>query len=685
MKYSYQWLKTFLPSLPPPQGVADAISLHAFEVEDMARKGKDTQMVISVLPNRVADAGGHEGMARELGAILNKKVTYRTPVMKESPTVRTAGQVRVKLQAEGDVTRYSLRIVDKVAVGKSPAHIVERLATCDIQSINNIVDAANYVMLETGQPLHVFDADTIKGGITVRRSVRGERIETLDGADIELPIGTLVIADNDGPIAIAGIKGGARTGVTEGTTRVAIEGAHFDRALIRKTAKLLGISTDASQRFAAGLHPSLAAHGVDRLAALVRDVAGGVVLRGRIDVGESDPSPARMSLSTAHVTAMLGVEIPEKEIEAILKRLGCAVTRLAKSSYRVIAPSFRIDLSNETDVIEEVGRIAGYDRVPTTPPSAQLVPPHANDLHELKEELRDLLAATGYSEVMNYAFMSADDAAKLLMNTNDLIPLENPISSNSAYMRGTLHAGMFKNIRTHQDGKYNPKFFEIGRVFLQTPKHVTERDHLTLMLARPQESNGDLFFEAKGDISTVLERFGIPEHKLHNFRERRDTHWPMIAEHVAHPYRAATIDIEGAHVGVIYEVHPEVLRRFDITLRVAVVEIMLTELLDLIEEEKEFRPISKYPAVVRDISLLVPADTRVDEAQGIIEREGGMLLIDSDLFDYYEGDTIGAERRSLAFHLVFQSHDRTLTDEEVDRMMQRIENALTELEGWEIR
>lgn len=685
MKYSYQWLKTYIPTLPSPEALADAIALHAFEVEDIQRKGKDTQLVISVLPNRVADAGGHEGMARELGAILNKKVTTRTPIMKESPTVRAASGMRVKLESPDDVTRYSLRIVDKVAVGATPRHIVERLTTCDIQSINNVVDAANYVMLETGQPLHVFDADTIQGGIVVRRSTRGERIETLDGADIELPVGTLVIADHEGPIAIAGIKGGARTGVTEHTTRVAIEGAHFDRALIRKTAKQLGLSTDASQRFAAGLHPSLAPHGVDRLAALVRDVAGGVVLRGRIDAGEPDRAPERMSLSSAHTAALLGVAIPDKDIEAILKRLGCGVTRLAKSSYRVIAPTFRIDLHSETDLIEEVGRITGYDRVPPVPPSAELVPPHANDLHELNEELRDLLASVGYSEVMNYAFMSAEDAAKLLMNTNDLIPLENPISSNMAFMRGTLHAGLFRNVRAHEGSGYAPKFFEIGRVFLQSPKHVTERDHLTLMLARPQESNGDLFFEAKGDISTVLERFGVPEHRLHDFRERRDTHWPMIAAHVAHPYRAATIDIEGSHVGVIYEVHPEVLRRFDISQRVAVVEIMLHELLELLEEEKQFRPISKYPAVVRDISLLLPDDVRVDEVQGIIEKEGGMLLIDSDLFDYYEGDAVGEGRKSLAFHLVFQSQDRTLTDEEVDRMMERITSRLSEMEGWEIR
>ena len=214
---------------------------------------------------------------------------------------------------------------------------------------------------------------------------------------------------------------------------------------------------------------------------------------------------------------------------------------------------------------------------------------------------------------------------------------------------------------------------------------MTEREHLTLMIARPRDEHGDLFFEAKGDISTVLERFGVPEHRLHDFRSRRDTYWPMIAGHVAHPYRSATIDIEGTHVGVIYEIHPDVLRRFDITLRVAAVEIMLAELLELIEEEKQFRPISKYPAVVRDISLLVPADTRVDEVQGIIEKEGGMLLIDSDLFDYYEGDEIGEERRSLAFHLVFQSHDRTLTDEEVGRIIQRTVNALSEMEGWEVR
>ncbi|OGZ54425.1 MAG: phenylalanine--tRNA ligase subunit beta [Candidatus Ryanbacteria bacterium RIFCSPLOWO2_02_FULL_44_40] len=679
-----------MKGIPPADKLAELITFHSFEVESINKVGKDTVLHIDVLPNRMPDCNGHIGLAREIAAVIKKTAYLKKPHVLEGKK-RTADVLRVTVEHVRDCPRYAARYMSNVTVKKSPLWMRERLVSCGIKPINNIVDAANYIMLETGQPLHIFDADKVKGAhIIVRRAKEGEKMVSLDGESYVLDNKTLVIADEEGVIAIAGVKGGKRTGVTGNTRRIILESANFSRTSIRRTSRAIGLITDASVRFSSGLDTDLVSFGIDRLAVLIRRVAGGEISSGIIDMAKKPAKSSKIMFSINDVNNLLGTAIKQKTATDILKRLEFEILKKRNNGEIVVVspPPFRLDILNKEDVIEEIGRIWGYDNIQTAPPHGMLAGAGRDDDLFFTEELRDTFSHLGFIEQINYVFESGRLVRDLKINTNTLVVLQNPISEDAQFLRNGLLVPLLENVARNIEHTKDVLLFEIGHVFRMLQGKIDETTHCTAVMsggAGIEGEKGNLFLEAKGFVSAIFERFGIADYWFGDLHPTDSIEWPLTPFEFYHPFRNAYVYVGRETVGTIFEVHPEVLRKLRIHGRVVAFEFCMGNILKVVEAEKEYRPISKYPSIVRDIAVLVSSKTRVYEVVNIIESAGGSLLIDSDLFDYYEGEQIEEGRKSLAFHLMFQSPNRTLTDGEVDNIMKRIIKNLEKNNEWEVR
>lgn len=680
MKYSYNWLKELVSSAPNPDKLAELIGLSAFEVEGIEKFGNDTLLLIDVLPNRIADASGHVGMAREIAAILKTKVVLHKMSLREIKNKKTSSFLSVSIADKKLCGRYMARVVEGITVGESPEWLRQRLEICGLRSINNIVDATNYIMLETGQPLHAFDFDKLRGSkkkISVRTARSGEKITTLDGNACSLDSSMLVIADGEQALAIAGIKGGTAAEIDQHTKNIVLEAARFDGPTIRKTSQILGIRTDASTRFSVGIDPELAEEAMTRVAALIQQIAGGSVLAGAVDVFPGKESKKQILLRPQYAERILGIELKVQDIIAILKRLGCGVARKGQAIL-VLIPSVRRDLKIEEDLVEEIGRIYGYQQIPSRHPLGELIPPAFNAQLYAREQVRDMLASLGFHEAYNYSFVGEKNIIAFGGVPSDYLELANPTRPEFAFLRISLLPGLLNNAELNL--KYQPtvKMFEAGSVFevLPAAQHK-EREKVGGVLAHKIKSkNAESFFELKGALSALFDKLGLEVW----FDDK-----PSLGGAVLHPHRSARVKVNEETVGVMGEAHPALLERLGVRGEIAVFELDLTILSRMLNKEKEFRPISRFPSISRDIAVLVTSDTRVVEVEDIIENTAGPLLIDSDLFDLYEGEGVEDDKKSLAFRLVFQAADRTLKDEEVEALMQKVTKTLEENIDWEVR
>jgi len=636
MKVSYDWLQDLVdpPSLklrrakkklPEPNKLADLLTFHSFEVEEVEQQGKDRILDIDVLPNRAHDCLGHQGVAREIAALLKipfKEVDYGKKI-KESRELASKA-VEVEVEDKELCPRYTARVVDKVKVGSSPDWIKERLKACGLKPISSIVDIANYVMLETGQPLHAFDANKLASGkIIVRRAKKGEKITSLDNDKYDLDENILVIADEKNPVCVAGIKGGIEPGVDEQTKRVVLEAANFNPLVIRQGSKKLNLKTDASWRFENGLDPNLTQEAVDMAAYLIQDIAGGKIFKGRVDVYSKKVSPKKIKLDNDQVRKLLGVKISDKEISDILKRLG-----LDKE-----IPTRRPDISIPEDLIEEVGRIYGFEKIPSQLPEAVLIPAQRSEDLIYQNKVKDILTNLGFTEVYNYSLLDKKESGS--------VELANPTSEDLKYLRTSLIPVLEKNVRENRKYFENVRLFEIGKVFCLDKKEVKEQKKLAGVLYP-----GD-FYRLKGLVETLLNRVGISD----------------------------------VWYGELEKGRAEVKTGNDLLgwLDSDTFEIDFAKLVELATEERVYAPPSKYPAMIRDIALLVDQGTKVVEVLNVINQAGGPLVRDVDLFDIYQKEG----RKSLAFHIVFQSNEKTLTDSEVNGLQDKIIKALEE--NWEVR
>ena len=667
MKFSYSWLSEYVKKVPAPEKLAELLTMHCYQVEGVEKNGKDFVLDIDVLPNRMPDSSGHIGVAREISILTKSPIA-----VKEYPIKKTGAQIATYMKASvapRGTHRYILAVLDEISVKDSPAWIRDRLVACGLRPINAIVDATNYIMLETGHPAHAFDLDKVVQPISVRYARAGEKMTTLDGQEIFLTPEDLLIADGQGPLALAGVKGGTRAEITRDTKRVVFEVAAFDRTMIRRTSKRHSIMTDASFRFSRGLSHAALDRVAARLVGLAQTLVGGSAAAGFIDIQKTRAPKITIPFRADYASRLLGATISEREMLDILKRIGAHATQKKAGVFYVMPPAWRMDLECEEDLIEEVGRIYGFEHIAARPAEVELIHPKENQDHAVADEVRDILVSLGFYEIETNSFERADT-----LTHKDRAQIANPFSEEYAYMRSTLTRGLIEACLKNRAYAEKRRFFEIGTIF----RGGGETMHIAFALSG-NGSSRELYYEIKGTAESLLEQAGIADHWFEEVGSRAVS-WPFAPRAYFHPHRAAFIQSDSKTLGVLYQVHPDYADGDDIV----ICEILFRPFADLIEREHTFERIPRYPAITRDLAILVDKDARVDEVLDVIENAGGMLLENTDLFDYYEGSEIGEDHKSLAFHLVFQVPDRTLTDEDVAKVFKKIIKAVRAA-GWEVR
>lgn len=650
MKFSYSLIKKMVPGLPGAKDFMEKFNAYGFEVE-----GVEGDTVEIKLPaNRFADASSHWGIAKESAAIWNTKVNPLTSgTGRVSINLPKKGTLSVKVEESGLCPRYSAR---KFRIGKngaSPKWMQEALSTCGLRPINMVVDIMNYVMLEVGQPLHAFDASKIGGGkIVVRRARQGEQIQTIDDHRFVLEKDMLVIADQEKPLAIAGIKGGKGSEVDHATTEIVVEAAYFEPVNIFRSAQKLKLKTDASARFAHGLHPELVAIGMERASALLRELADATLL----DSAEVYPKKAGagiIGLDPERLNRILGTKFDTKAIVGYLKRLGFSVKPGKKGALLAEVPVLRTDITLEEDVIEEVARIYGVANIKPEAPVSVMKPSEFDDEVKLKEVVRKILTALGASEVYNYSFLSKKEAETRFFPVmpHESAELENPISEDKQYLRPSLLPGIMKNLESNFRFFDEVRVFEIGKVFHAEQGKIKEGARLAIGIASKKEPT---FLELKGVLDELLQRIGLTDY----FMKPVDDHLVIETDHSVLGY-VKPVSFEKRQKG-------------------ALAELDFGKLAKLVEDEKEYEALPKFPGITRDISLFVPREVRVGDLLEAINSVPTKFVEDVDMVDFYENPNQGERRKSITFRIVFQSDDRTLTDAEVGDELSAI---LGELQG----
>ncbi|MCK4454053.1 phenylalanine--tRNA ligase subunit beta [Candidatus Parcubacteria bacterium] len=679
MIFSYNLLQSlFDKKLPKPEKLAEVLTMHSFEVESLARKGGDWLLDIDVTPNRASDCFSHIGIAREIAAILKYK--FKTPAFVKT----TAGKkdfIKIEVKDKNACPRYTAKVITDVKVGDSPKWIKERLEVCGLQPINNVVDIANYMMLETGQPLHAFDFDKLEGKkIIVRFAKQGEKIITLDNQKFDLNKNILIIADSKQPLAIAGIKGGKKAEIDKNTKTIVLESANFDYKSIRLASRLLNLKTDASWRFEHGLDPNLTEQAINRAASLILEIAKGKVAKGLSDFYPKKVFPKKIKLDLNYVEKLLGVKIPQKEIIKIFQKLDFTPINQcvgAKEILLVEVPTFRLDISIPEDLIEEIGRIYGYEKIKPIMPLSSLIPPKKNENIFWQDFIKNILKELCFTEVYNYSFVSEKDREIFTLKDN-LVEIENPMSVEQKYLRPTLLINLLKNIKSNIKNYEEMKLFEIGKKHTKNSgRRIDERAMFSGIIIKKDKK--ELFYELKGVIDLLLNKLGISdiwydEHKV-SFEDIKLWHLKKCAE----------IKIKGEKIGFLGEISPNILDALKIKKNVCAFEIDFEKLKELCSEESEYQPIPLFPTAVRDLAVLVPRKVKVVDVLNKINISGGALVRDVDLFDMYEGKELPEDKKNLAFHIIYQAKDRTLSAREIDEVHNRIIKNLEKNPTWEVR
>ncbi len=635
---------------------------------------KDTDFLldIKVLPDRAHDALSHVGMAREIAALEGEVLDYDYESL-----MLTHGDTKefsVSIESPAVSKRYIGALIHNIEVKKSPAWLKNRLQKLGIKSINNVVDVTNFVMFELGQPLHAFDWDTIAADtdgtkhIAVRVAREGEVLRLLDDKTYALSPEDIVIADSENVLAVAGVMGGLVTGVTAKTTSIFVESAHFDAVTLRKTRTRLGIRTDASDRFEKDLDPNLAEKALVRALELLQHIAKGEEPQV-VDVYPEAVQPKVLKLPIDAVQQLLGIEVSAEAIVELLPRIGCEVKyKKASQSIEVTVPTYRLDMTSIEDVIEEIGKLVGYDAIPATAPLVPLSGATLSDTQVLHRKLQDSAVASGFTEVLNYAFYSKQDADAIGMGDVAYLELANPMNPDQALMRASLLPALLKNIRENLKHQKSLRIFETGNVYYASDFQAVHESTMCAGALVLEKNDAEPFFALKGLLEKMLHGLGIVS--TYDTTEHVGQYW--------HPTRTGDIFAikgrEALHIGRIGEIHPFVLEYFHIKKRVAYFELDQTSLHKALPESRSFTPLRRFPEVLRDISLFVPATVRVkDVLDGIVKKGQGLVLY-AELFDQYFDEE--KKMKSLAFHIHFGDTDKTLEGAHVDTLLEKITASL---------
>ena len=632
----------------------------------------DTVFEYEITSNRV-DCYSILGIAREAAATFDKP--FVPPVVE----VKEAGDdvnnyIKVSIEDTDLCTRYCARVCKNIKIGPSPEWMQRRLAASGIRPINNLVDITNYVMEEYGQPMHAYDLSTIAGGqIIVRRAKDGDEFVTLDGQTRKLDNNVLMICDAEKEIGVAGIMGGENSMITDEVKTVLFEAATFNGPNIRKSAKRLGLRTEASGIFEKGLDPANAKAAIDRACQLIVELGCGEVVSGTVEEGLPIKPLRVLPFEPAKYNALLGTSVTEEQMLAIFKKLEVEV-RDGKDGKELVIPSFRQDLVGRADMAEEVARFFGYDKIPTTLPKGETTTGKLSFKLRIEQKARDIAEYCGFSQGMTYSFESPKVFNKLLLDADDkaraAITIANPLGEDFSIMRTLSLNGMLTSLSTNYKRRNkNVRLYELGNIYLAKSLPLTEQPEERMQFTLGMYGDGD-FYSLKGVVEEFFDSIGM---------KKRIVYDPKAGKNFLHPGRQAKIVYEGEELGYIGEVHPAVCDNYAIGTRAYVAVIDILNVLDFATFDRKYEGIAKYPAVTRDISLEVPKSVLAGDIEGVIAQRGGKILESYQLFDLYEGDQIKDGYKSMAYSVTFRAKDRTLEESDVAGAMKKILNGLEQL------
>jgi phenylalanyl-tRNA synthetase beta chain len=696
MLIQLDWLKKYVEFDVPTEELAEILSMGGLEIEALEwvelPDGTKTQvMEVNVTPNR-GYCLSYRGMAREVAALLGKTCQWDDPE-KELEQSWGPTPVEQKLSVENlEETlcpRYAGIVIEDVNPGPSPKWLADRMLSVGLRPINNIVDVTNFVMLEYGQPLHAFDRDLLAGfRIVIRRAQKQEPFISLDGSKLILDEDALVIADAEKPVALAGIMGGANSEVSTSTRNVVLESACFDPVIVRKGSKKYGIRTDSSFRFERSVDIEAVKTAQTRAALLIRELAGGEICRGRIDLYPHPKLPQPIDLRVSRVNQILGLNLSGQAIGEYLERLGISSEPAQTGETLILKiPESRPTLEREIDVIEEIARLHGFGNVEVAHPAAEIIPVKISRRRQAVQTVKTTLCHLGYSEAIHYSFIDSKSADSFRSafgaSQAESINLRNPLSNEWASMRTSLIPGLLNTAaRNLSKGQKPVKIFELGDIYFKgaSEKQAVEKTCFSALAVgayepdvwKEQTKSYD-FFDLKGALETVLCQLKLPV-------EFYSSPSPFLT-----PGKSVDCFIDGKKAGFLGEVSPDLIRQWDIGRSATIFEIDFGQVVEALPDRPRFQPIPKFPETYRDISLLVDQEVPSREIYDLIRETSAPLIRRVDLYDYFEGKKIEQGKKSLTFSLAFQSTEKTLTDEEVKPVFEKIVQTLSEKLGAKLR
>ncbi|MEE0738142.1 MAG: phenylalanine--tRNA ligase subunit beta [Lachnospiraceae bacterium] len=635
----------------------------------------DVVFEYEITSNRV-DCYSVVGIAREAAATFRKEFV--------PPVVTAVGNdedvndfIKVTVEDPDLCPRYTARVVKNIKIGPSPKWMQRRLASVGIRPINNLVDITNYVMEEYGQPMHAYDLDTIAGGqIVVRRAKENETFVTLDGQERKLDESVLMICDGEKSVGIAGIMGGENSMITDDVHTMLFEAACFDGTNIRKSSKKVGLRTDASGKFEKGLDPNNAEAAMNRACQLIEEMGAGEVVGGMVDVYSKKKEPVQVPFDADEINGLLGTNISKEEMLSYFRKIDLEYD---EASNEVIAPTFRHDLFRMADLAEEVARFYGYDNIPTTLPRGEATTGKLSFKLRVEEIARDIAEFCGFSQGMTYSFESPKVFDKLLIPSDsplrNTVDIMNPLGEDYSIMRTTSLNGMLTSLATNYNRRNkNVRLYELGNIYLPKSLPLTELPEERMQFTLGMYGDGD-FFSMKGVVEEFFEKIGL---------HKKETYDPNAGKPYLHPGRQANIIYDGVVVGYLGEVHPDVADTYGIGTKAYVAVLDMPEITKRATFDRKYTGIAKFPAVTRDISMVMPKEILVGQVEEVIEKKGGAYLESYALFDLYEGAQIKEGYKSVAYSIVFRAKDKTLEEAEISQAMEKILAGLEEL-GIELR
>ena len=635
----------------------------------------DVVFEYEITSNRV-DCYSVVGIAREAAATFHKE--FCPPVVTATGNDEDVNDyIKVTVKNTDLCPRYCARIVKNIKIAPSPEWMQRRLASVGIRPINNLVDITNYVMEEYGQPMHAYDLDTIANHeIIVRTAEADEKFTTLDGQERQMDEDVLMICDGEKSIGIAGIMGGENSMITDNVKTMLFEAACFDGTNIRKSSKRVGLRTDASGKFEKGLDPNNAQAAIDRACQLIEEMGAGEVVGGMVDVYGKKKEPVRVPFDPEAINNLLGTEIAEEDMLGYFKKIDLEYD---KEKREVIAPTFRHDLFRMADLAEEVARFYGYDNIPTTLPRGEATTGKLSFKLRVEEIARDIAEFCGFSQGMTYSFESPKVFDKLLLPEDSplrqTVDIVNPLGEDYSVMRTTSLNGMLTSLATNYNRRNkNVRLYEVGNVYLPKALPLTELPEERMQFTLGMYGDGD-FFSMKGVVEEFFEKVGL---------HKKETYDPNAGKTYLHPGRQANIIYDGTVVGYLGEVHPDVADNYGIGTRAYIAVIDMPEIVKKATFDRKYTGIAKFPAVTRDISMVMPKEILVGQVEEVIEKKGGAYLESYALFDIYEGEQIKKGFKSVAYSIVFRAKDKTLEEAEITSAMNKILEGLEAL-GIELR